>query len=329
MGYNFVNISEISLNNFSFEFFSEYVNYYYPVITPEVISEAWELFLLQDTKIVTNLILEILNLSAVRAPALLHSEKSNSAIEPLQYSVYLLDHTKTFSEHFEYYFSRILSAEKFQEILFLKLDSEDEEDQFETYAGELANEIIARVKYLNSTGNNAILAEIALKLFDSKEQAQLQQKGIDLKEVCLKSESGPIISRLRIEWINKYDFQIVLPDYGNLVVEMTLLPKALYYFFLKHPEGVKLKYMADYKDELFDIYSRLSNKSDLDVIREHIERLTNPTDNSMHVNFSRIKNAFVKLFDDELAKNYYITGHRGSPKKIVLNRNMVEIVELF
>jgi len=52
--------------------------------------------------------------------------------------------------------------------------------------------------------------------------------------------------------------------------------------------------------------------------------MTDPLNNSINEKCSRIRAAFLEVITDDLAKNYYVTGYRGKPKKIVLDRNLVE-----
>ena len=56
---------------------------------------------------------------------------------------------------------------------------------------------------------------------------------------------------------------------------------------------------------------------------QSIEDVTNPLLNSINEKCARIRSAFVKKFDEGLAKNYFVTGERGEVKKIVLPRDLV------
>ena len=55
------------------------------------------------------------------------------------------------------------------------------------------------------------------------------------------------------------EFKIYLPDYKNVEIKMTTLPKALYILFLRHPEGIILKQLSDFEPELMKIYQIISN----------------------------------------------------------------------
>jgi hypothetical protein len=45
--------------------------------------------------------------------------------------------------------------------------------------------------------------------------------------------------------------------------------------------------------------------------------------NTINENTSRIKKAFAEQFDENLAKNYYITGVKGEAKKITLPQELI------
>ena len=114
---------------------------------------------------------------------------------------------------------------------------------------------------------------------------------------------------------------------------MTPLPKAVFLLFLKHPEGIIFKCLPDYREELKDIYFRLKPSAWSVASILSVEDVTDPFNNSINEKCARIREAFVRHFDEHLAKNYFITGKRGEPKKIILPRKLVkyddEIASLF
>ena len=119
------------------------------------------------------------------------------------------------------------------------------------------------------------------------------------------------------------DYRILLPDYNDIEVKMEPLVKAVFFLFLNHPEGIIFKELADYREELLNIYKKLKPMGLNKRTIQSIEDVTNPLFNSINEKCARIRSAFVKEFDEGLAKNYYITGERGEAKKIALPRNMV------
>ena len=120
------------------------------------------------------------------------------------------------------------------------------------------------------------------------------------------------------------DNRIYLPDYNNIEIKMEPLVKAVYFLFLKHPEGIVFKHLPDYREELTNIYKNLRPWGLSEKTLQSIEDVTNPILNSINEKCARIRSAFVRHFDDHLASNYYITGDRGKEKKIALDSDLVE-----
>lgn len=139
----------------------------------------------------------------------------------------------------------------------------------------------------------------------------------------------PSLSRLEIT----NDYRIYLTDFG-VEVKLTPLQKTIYIFYLRHPEGVEFKMLLEYYDELLSIYKVLSNRENLEKQEESIHRLVDATDNAINEKSSRIKEAFLKVTDDFIARNYYLVlkkekhMHKGSCyqkllKQITLPRELV------
>jgi hypothetical protein len=149
---------------------------------------------------------------------------------------------------------------------------------------------------------------------------QLQLIGVEdfvIKKLILLPE--PKLSVLRIT----KEFCIILPDYNNMEISMSTLSKVVYFFYLRHPEGLRFKELIDYREELLRIYYCLSNRADLDKMSQSIDEIVDSTRNSINEKCSRIRSAFVSRFNDDLAKNYYITGGCGYAKHISLDRSLV------
>ena len=150
--------------------------------------------------------------------------------------------------------------------------------------------------------------------------AQLQLMGVEdfvIKKLISLPESKQ--SFLQIT----QDFRIILPDYNNMEITMPTLSKVVYFFYLRHPEGLRFKELIDYRDELLQIYYRMSNRYDSAKLEQSIDELVDSTRNSINEKCSRIRSSFVSRFSDDLAKYYYITGYSGHAKHILLDRSLV------
>lgn len=168
------------------------------------------------------------------------------------------------------------------------------------------------------TADYASISEIAKEIQDRINL--LYAKGVSEYVISkIVSLPEPKLSTLLIT----EDFRIILPDYNNMEIKMPTLSKALYFFYLRHPEGVLFKELRDHKAELSEIYRTISPLENMDKIEKSIDDIVDSTKNSVNEKCSRIKAAFVSQFNDKLAKNYYITGGAGKPKKIMLDRFLI------
>ncbi len=162
--------------------------------------------------------------------------------------------------------------------------------------------------------------ETQAKIFLFKSQIQeLQQCGVPIALLESILHQNGKLSKLVIT--KKYE--VLLPDYNNMIIKMEPLVKAIFLLFLKHPEGIIFKHLPDYRRELIDIYKNLRPLGLNNRSLQSIEDVTNPCLNSINEKCARIRSAFISKFDEHLAMNYFITGDRGEAKKITLPRDMV------
>lgn len=167
-------------------------------------------------------------------------------------------------------------------------------------------------RYYEENDVDMIMSEVQMLV------ERLRRSGIG--EVAIKRLFKPTqqLSRLHIKL-----GRITLPDYNNMEIKMPTLSKAIFFLYLRHPEGIHFSYLPDYRDELLHLYSLISGRDNPEEIRKSIDDVTDPTSNSINEKCSRIKQAFLREFDDSIARNYYITGERGETKKILLPREKV------
>lgn len=119
------------------------------------------------------------------------------------------------------------------------------------------------------------------------------------------------------------DARLILIDYDK---EVTMLPidKAVYLFFLRHPERVSIKELCDHRDELSRIYARVLGKRHLTKSQQtSIGLLCTPYNNSINEKISRICSAFRAVVHDSLADNYTIQGTRGEGRYILLDEELI------
>lgn len=148
----------------------------------------------------------------------------------------------------------------------------------------------------------------------------LRSMGFDLSLLHNLIDEGEKLSRLVIT----KDKRILLPDYDNMEIHLSELPKAVFLLFLRHTEGIRFKELPDYRDELLEIYLSLNPRGSKEKNERSICDITDPLKNSINEKCARIREAFVKEFDDRLAKHYYIRGKQGEAKRIELDAELIE-----
>ena len=127
----------------------------------------------------------------------------------------------------------------------------------------------------------------------------------------------------RIE-IRGYTKKIFFKDLGGLELVLNPKEKTIFFFFLKHEEGISLSHLIDYRDELEQLYRQFSNLSEEEQIKRAIDILINPLENDINVVLSRINRKIKNAVGDSLYNFYCIKGDRGDKKRISLDREMVE-----
>ncbi|MEI6754517.1 MAG: hypothetical protein WCK78_15295 [Paludibacter sp.] len=183
-------------------------------------------------------------------------------------------------------------------IRFRIVREKDADSEFDFEAYRLADEIRARIQQLKESGSLCLIDDII---------QEIQGVSKQLSRVFITN-----------------DYRIFLKDYSMKEIGMSPLPKSLFILFLRHPEGILFKQLSDYHDELLSIYRNITIRENIDQAIESIKAMTDPLNNSINEKCSRIRAAFLEVIVDDLAQNYYVTGKRGEPKKIILDRNLVE-----
>jgi hypothetical protein len=113
------------------------------------------------------------------------------------------------------------------------------------------------------------------------------------------------------------NLEIILPAYNELELRMTPLARTVYILFLCHPEGIVLKNMDSYRNQLLDIYLMVKPGADGRLAETYIDELTYPGSDSLQQKLSLIKRSINRyLLRGNIASAYYITGQRGQAYKI-------------
>lgn len=103
----------------------------------------------------------------------------------------------------------------------------------------------------------------------------------------------------------------------------SVLPRALYILLLRHPEGVYLKELSDYREELLDIYTKTSNRTTA-VLSKSIDLLVNPLDNSANEKRTQANKSFRAVLSESIANLFSISGEKGELKRIDIPPQNIE-----
>lgn len=128
--------------------------------------------------------------------------------------------------------------------------------------------------------------------------------------------------------VTENTYSVLLPDLDK-EFHFTTQVKALYILFLNHPEGIRMKEIADYKKEFSHIYLHITTWSDVEKLREIVDKLLDVCNrNALDAKKSQCNRTVREtLSDKNLQKYYEIEVHPGEPHKINLNRSLVTIPE--
>lgn len=108
---------------------------------------------------------------------------------------------------------------------------------------------------------------------------------------------------------------------GKEELRLRPMAKTVLLLFLRHPEGIPLKRIADYREELSAYYRKLSRSLEPGAINRSIDRILDCFSNDLNVNISRVNAAVRTLVQD--ASAYQIGGAHGASKRIPLDRTLV------
>ena len=157
----------------------------------------------------------------------------------------------------------------------------------------------------------------SILLDEVKEKVRkLKAYGVNDAEIVAAMNEDEVFPQLVVT----EDYKVVLADRADTEVKMEPIVKAVYLLFLSHPEGIVLKCLPDYREELTALYLLLRPYGITDRVKQSIEDVTNPTLNSINEKCARIRKVFAGLLSKSVARYYAISGKRGEAKKIDLLR---------
>lgn len=146
--------------------------------------------------------------------------------------------------------------------------------------------------------------------------------GQDILQI-LENIPRPKLSKLQVT----DDFRIFLQDYNNREVTFGALERSLYFLFLLHPEGIRLKELDAYENQLMKIYKMVSNREDLRKMQSSIAEMVEPGSPLCQQKLARVRAAFRKWMNVDLEVEYTPNGKRGERYSVRLDRSLLSLPE--
>lgn len=113
------------------------------------------------------------------------------------------------------------------------------------------------------------------------------------------------------------DYRIVLEEFGGKELKLADLPKSLYLFYLKHPDGIESEHLSEYMPEIAYIYLKIRTGRHVSHPLETIKRMI--AGNQRSNNLRAIRDAFQKAYDLERNSVYTIEPDKKHPHLLMIN----------
>ena len=148
-----------------------------------------------------------------------------------------------------------------------------------------------------------------------------------LQERGLQAPAGPPSEELPDPppeeiFVNR-DYRIFLPKRNGQELKLRPLVKTVFLLFLRHPEGILLKSVGEYRAEMESLYSKVSCRSDQETVSATVARLADALDNSIHENCSRLNARLSEYFQGTSLENLQVKGEYGGLRRIRHDRMLV------
>ncbi|MFW6249376.1 MAG: hypothetical protein ACOC4J_06370, partial [Bacteroidota bacterium] len=248
-----------------------------------------------------HLFVEDLKLPFFVKPALIRLTINSLYKYPNEYTVYTYFRSDSIDPEkwFDYHISKVAKQEKLPKGEFLQLEKKpkdyDADQNFHKELHKFSDDFDNFLEKVNPTQYGA-LAETMLYMLQKlkDERPDLIKK---IQPYLDKTQLLEAPNKLSPVLVDQH-YKIFLPEFGNQEVKMHPLPRAVYLLFLRYPEGIRFKELYQYKEELLDIYNKITNRYDNDEIEQAIDDLVDMTKPSINQKCARIREAFRKIMDE-------------------------------
>ena len=170
---------------------------------------------------------------------------------------------------------------------------------------------------LPEAGDGADLEDdVLLECRETEELLQFVQSA--LGEIQRRGSADAIMAGLLPEQVHiTRELRIYI---GRKELRIRPMAKTVLLLFLRHPEGIPLKQIIDYRKELLGYYRRVMRSMDDSVAEERVQRVVEIFNNDLNVQIARVNAAVSALIGPEVSSLYRIQGSAGERKSILLDR---------
>jgi len=227
---------------------------------------------------------------------------------------------------FDGYINQVKIPNDYEHVMYSLAEPPAEYDadwHFGSESKKDTEELKHKIDEIKEEGKYGVMVEAIMYMLATikEEKPEIINKVRPLLEKKKLLESKVVLSPILID----KHYNIFLPDFGNIEVKMHALPKTVYIFFLRYPKGIRFKELYQHKQELLEIYNKVTNKYEKEEIERAITDLVDMTKPNINMQCSRIRASFRNLMDEHIAKHYYIDGLNGEPKMIALPKKLIDI----
>lgn len=158
--------------------------------------------------------------------------------------------------------------------------------------------------------------DVLLECRETEELVQFVQNA--LGEIQRRGSADAIMAGLLPEQVHiTRELRIYI---GRKELRIRPMAKTVLLLFLRHPEGIPLKQIVDYRKELLGYYRRVMRSLDDSVAEERVQRMVEIFNNDLNVQIARVNAAVSALTGPEASQLYRIQGSAGERKSILLDR---------
>lgn len=136
-------------------------------------------------------------------------------------------------------------------------------------------------------------------------------------------------SRLHLKDLKK-KWRLVLVDFGDVILNFEFIQMTIYLLFLKHPYGIEMRNIEDYRKEIDEIYRFICPTRKSESIIEKTVLNLSSIENSSYLNgiISNIQKELRNKIPSSIIDDYLIQGERGGSYKVNLKRDLVDLHQI-